>query len=66
MYTLLKNISSRQVYARELPAFGVSLLLAEMFYKFGSFILECGAFLATWWLVSYFLDKIGVPRIDKK
>ena len=28
------------------------LIIAEMFYKFGSFGLECLAFLATWWLVS--------------
>jgi hypothetical protein len=29
-----------------------SLLLAEAFYKFHSFTLECLAFLSTWWLLS--------------
>jgi hypothetical protein len=28
-----------------------SLLVAELWYKFGSFLLECAAFLATWFVL---------------
>ena len=31
-----------------LPALAVSLAVAEFFFKFGSFTLECLAFLALW------------------
>jgi hypothetical protein len=31
-----------------LPALFVSLAVAEVFFKFGSFLLECVAFLALW------------------
>lgn len=33
------------------PAFLVAFLIAELFYKFKSFALECLAFLATWFLI---------------
>jgi hypothetical protein len=33
------------------PAFLVSFVIAELFYKFHSFTLECLAFLATWFVI---------------
>jgi hypothetical protein len=33
------------------PAVAVSMILAELFYKFHSFTLECIAFLATWYVI---------------
>ena len=33
---------------RRLPALIAALLIAEMFFKFGSFTLECVAFLVLW------------------
>jgi len=33
----------------QLPAAAGALIVAEIFYKFGSFSLECLAFLATWY-----------------
>jgi hypothetical protein len=62
MYSLLRSVPLRRILLRELPAWGISLTLAELYYKFGSFILECGAFLATWWLLSFLADKINFPR----
>lgn len=56
MYSLIKAMSARQLFLEQLPVFVVSLLIAELFYKFHSFTLECVAFLATW----YVLD--GVVR----
>lgn len=34
-----------------MPALALSVLVAERAYKFGSFTLECIAFLATWYVV---------------
>jgi hypothetical protein len=34
------------------------LLIAELFYKFHSFLLETGAFLATWFVVDMVLSSV--------
>ena len=44
MYTLLHKLGSKAFLARESPALLVSWIIAELFYKFGSFTLETGAF----------------------
>lgn len=36
---------------QQLPAFVVSFTVASLFYKLGSFALECVAFLATWFVL---------------
>jgi hypothetical protein len=48
MYTLIKLLTPRQLLLQQAPTFVGSLVIAEMFYKFGSFLLEAIAFLATW------------------
>ena len=40
-----------QVRAGQGPALAGSIVLAELFYKFHSFTLECLAFLATWFVL---------------
>lgn len=50
MYTLLRSMSLRQLGSEQLPAIAVAWLIAELFYKFHSFTLECLAFLATWFV----------------
>ena len=50
MYTLVKAIPLRNLVLEQAPALGVSLVIAEMFYKFHSFTLETLAFLATWFV----------------
>lgn len=51
MYSLTKVMSARQLLFEQLPVFALSLLIAELFYKFHSFTLECLAFLATWYAI---------------
>ena len=51
MFELLRSSSLRQLLARQAPALVISLVIAEMFYKFGSFTLECLGFLATWFVL---------------
>mgnify|MGYP003460437861 FL=1 len=66
MYTLLRSLSLKRVLSEQLPALGLALLIAEVFYKFHSFLLECTAFLATWfvldWVIQRFVHILGVAR----
>lgn len=42
-----------------LPGLLLALLAAELFYKFHSFMLECGAFLVTWLVIDLVLDSMA-------
>ena len=53
MHTFFSEIEPRQVVLREALPLVSSFLLAEAFFKFHSFTLECLAFLATWYVTSY-------------
>lgn len=48
MFTLVRLLPSRRLLLEQAPALVAAFVLAELFYKFGSFALECIAFLATW------------------
>jgi hypothetical protein len=54
MYTLIQSLPMRRLFLEQAPVFLGAFLIAELFYKFHSFTLECLAFLATW----YVLDMI--------
>ena len=62
MYSLLSRFPLAEVASRELPALGISLVIAEVFYKFHSFTLECVAFLATWYGMSWLFDRTIVAK----
>lgn len=67
MYTLFHSNSLRSVViGREAIALASALLIAELFYKFGSFTLEAVTFIATWyvigWLASSATDGARDPR----
>lgn len=48
MYSLLRLLPTHRLTREQIPALGSSWVVAEMFYKFGSFTLELAAFLVTW------------------
>ena len=48
MYTLIRTLPWNRILAEQLPVLALAWVLAEMFYKFHSFTLECLAFLVTW------------------
>ncbi len=48
MYTLVRTLPLRALLLEQAPALGGAFVVAELFYKFHSFTLECLAFLATW------------------
>lgn len=50
MYRFLRNTPPADLVAVHGPAFIAAFLVAEAFYKFHSFTLECLAFLATWFV----------------
>ena len=49
---------------REAAPFVVAFLIAEFFFKFKSFALECLAFLAVWFVLS-FLQSLVFSRFEK-
>ena len=49
MYTLIRSLPLSRILLERLPAAGGALIIAEFFYKFHSFTLECVAFLVTWY-----------------
>ena len=52
MYTLVRTLGASAAAKHELVPFVLAFGIAEMFYKFHSFTLECGAFIATWFVLS--------------
>ena len=61
MYMLLRMLSVRQLLIEQLPALATAWLIAELFYKFKSFSLECAAFLVTWFVLDALIQ--GVRRL---
>ena len=59
MYTLIRLIPVKRLLLEQAPALGVSFVIAEAFYKFHSFTLECLAFLATWCVVDALVQPIA-------
>ena len=59
MYTLLHSISLRVLFSKQLPSLAISVIIAELFYKFHSFTLECIAFLATWYVLDAAITFVG-------
>ena len=59
MFELLRSSPLRQLLSRQAPTLVISLVIAEMFYKFGSFTLECLGFLATWFVLDAMFDLVA-------
>lgn len=62
MFTLIRSISTRQLLLEQLPAFTVAFVIAEFFYKFHSFTLECMAFLITWYVLDAAINFVKNVR----
>jgi hypothetical protein len=58
MYMLLRTLSARQLWVEQLPALATAWLIAELFYKFRSFSLECAAFLVTWFVLDASIQAV--------
>ena len=49
---MVKSTGVRKSLMAEAPPGIAALVIAELFFKLGSFTAECLAFLATWYLLS--------------
>ena len=52
MHRAIQRYGLAAFLKQEAPFLVAAFIIAEVFYKFGSFALECGAFLATWYVLS--------------
>ena len=59
MYRMIQSNGVFRTLVNEGPGLAIALAIAEFFYKFHSFLLECIAFLATWFLISFVFDRIA-------
>ena len=61
--------TSRALWVR-LPGLVLAFLIAELFYKFHSFTLECGAFLVTWLAIDMVMEflarRLTPPAADSE
>ena len=53
MFSLIRDLGIGVALKQEALPFLVAFLIAEFLFKFKSFTLECLAFLATWFVLSF-------------
>ena len=58
MYVMLRANGILSNIRHEMPTGLVAFAIAEVFYKFHSFALECLAFLATWFVLSWLASVV--------
>ena len=61
MFSLIKDLGLRVAAKQEAVPFLISFAIAEFFFKFKSFALECLAFLAVWFVLS-FVQSLVFPH----
>lgn len=59
MHRAIHKQGVKSFLIEEGPALVGAFLIADIFYKWGSFALECLGFLATWYVLSLFCDLIS-------
>jgi hypothetical protein len=72
MYSIFHNVPLRALLYVQAPALLASFVIAELFYKFHSFTLECLAFLGTWLVLdfvgttvrNFLMDRSGSATAD--
>jgi hypothetical protein len=62
MFSLVKDLGIQVALKQEAVPFVVAFVIAEFLYKFKSFTLECLAFLATWFVLSFLQSQVFGPR----
>lgn len=65
MYSLIRVLPAKQLAYEQVPALVIAWFIAELFYKFHSFTLECGAFLATWFVIDALIQVVVRPLFDR-
>jgi hypothetical protein len=61
MFSLIKDLGFRVAARQEAVPFVAAFAIAEFFFKFKSFTVECLGFLAVWFVLSY-LQSLLFPH----
>jgi hypothetical protein len=64
VYTLTRKTGLLHLLRDEAAPAASSLVIAELFYRFHSFTLECGAFLVTWYAASFAWSRLTHARAE--
>jgi hypothetical protein len=59
MFSIIRRLTPAEALLVEAPALVGALILAEVFYKFHSFVLEATAFLLTWLVMGGAFAALG-------
>jgi hypothetical protein len=59
MLEFIRALRVQRGLAFQLPGLALAFLIAEVFYTFHSFALECGAFLLTWLAIDVLADRLA-------
>lgn len=51
MHKLIASMTIREFLVQQVPGITLAIIIAELFYKFHSFTLECLAFMVTWYVI---------------
>ena len=65
MFSLIRELGFRVAAKQEAVPFLIAFVLAELFFKFKSFALECLAFLAVWAVLS-FVQSVIFPTSKRQ
>ena len=66
MYTLLRLLPVERLVYEQVPALTFAWIVAELFFKFHSFTLECAAFLATWFILDALVQRVVCPQFTRQ
>lgn len=66
MYTLIRNASLGVLLSTQAPSFLISFVVAEMFFKWKSFALECLGFLALWFVLDAVFSAVRAVWLKRK
>ncbi len=59
MHRAVQTLGVDAFLRQEAPLLAAAFAIAEVFYKFGSFAIECLAFLVTWYALSFLASRIA-------
>ena len=65
MYTLLRLLPAKRIAYEQVPALTFAWIIAELFFKFHSFTLECSAFLALWFMLDALVQRMVRPAFTR-
>lgn len=69
MYELIRRLPVSRLAFEQAPQLAIALTIAEVLYKFHSFLLEAVAFLATWFVLGAAhaaLRRVLTPRAEAR